>query len=73
MGVFDAADFNCTYHVFRQGTAVIKGNNISIVAPANTPLPVQAVRYAFTNAPVTNLQNSAGLPAESFRTDNWSN
>ena len=60
-------------HVFRQGTATIQGNKISITAPANTPLPVQAVRYAFTNAPVTNLQNSAGLPAEPFRTDTWSN
>jgi sialate O-acetylesterase len=59
--------------VFREGHAVISGNNIVITAPASTPLPVQAVRYAFTNAPVTNLQNSAGLPAEPFRTDNWSN
>ena len=62
-----------TDHVFRQGTATVQGNKISITAPANTPLPVQAVRYAFTNAPVTNLQNSAGLPAEPFRTDTWSN
>lgn len=62
-----------TDHVFRQGTASIQGNKISITAPAGTPLPVQAVRYAFTNAPVTNLQNSAGLPAEPFRTDTWSN
>ena len=62
-----------TDHVFRQGIATIQGNTISITAPANTPLPVQAVRYAFTNAPVTNLQNSAGLPAEPFRTDTWSN
>jgi sialate O-acetylesterase len=59
--------------VFRQGTAVINGTTITITAQANTPLPIQAVRYAFTNAPVTNLQNSAGLPAEPFRTDNWNN
>ncbi|HEY8781209.1 MAG TPA: sialate O-acetylesterase [Mucilaginibacter sp.] len=62
-----------TDHLFRQGAATISGNTIIITAPQNTPLPIQAVRYAFTNAPVTNLQNSAGLPAEPFRTDNWSN
>ncbi|MDP9076676.1 MAG: sialate O-acetylesterase [Bacteroidota bacterium] len=62
-----------TDHVFRQGGANIAGNGITVVAPAGTPLPIQAVRYAFTNAPVTNLQNSAGLPAEPFRTDNWGN
>jgi sialate O-acetylesterase len=62
-----------TDHVFRQGVASINGNKIVVVAPADTPLPVQAVRYAFTNAPVTNLQNSAGLPAEPFRTDSWNN
>jgi sialate O-acetylesterase len=61
-----------TDHVFRQGQATISGNTVIITAPSGTPLPVQAVRYAFTIAPVTNLQNSAGLPAEPFRTDNWS-
>jgi sialate O-acetylesterase len=30
-----------------------------------------AIRYAFTDAPVTNLQNREGLPALPFRTDNW--
>lgn len=59
--------------IFRQGTATISGSTIIIQAPAETPLPIQAVRYAFTNAPVTNLRNSAGLPAEPFRTDNWDN
>jgi len=59
--------------VFRLGKAIISGNTIIITAPAATPLPVKAVRYAFTNAPITNLQNSAGLPAEPFRTDNWNN
>jgi sialate O-acetylesterase len=57
--------------VFREGIAVINRNSIVITAPAGTPLPIAAVRYAFTNAPITNLQNSAGLPAEPFRTDNW--
>jgi sialate O-acetylesterase len=62
-----------TDHVFRQGQAVISGSTIVITAPQSTPLPIQAIRYAFTNAPVTNLQNDAGLPAEPFRTDNWVN
>lgn len=60
-------------HVFRKGTAVISGNSVVVTVPGATSLPVQAVRYAFTNAPITNLQNGAGLPAEPFRTDNWDN
>lgn len=62
-----------TDHVFRLGNAVISNNKIVVTAPAGTPLPVQAVRYAFTNFPVTNLQNAANLPMEPFRTDNWDN
>lgn len=62
-----------TNHVFLQANASISGNQVILTVPANTPLPVQAVRYAFTVAPVTNLQNSAALPIEPFRTDNWSN
>ncbi len=62
-----------TDHLFRQVHATIAGNTIIITAPQGTPLPILAVRYAFTNAPVTNLQNSAELPAEPFRTDNWPN
>lgn len=34
------------------------------------PKPV-AVRYAFTNYPVTNLENVAGFPVVPFRTDQW--
>ena len=30
-----------------------------------------AVRYAFTNAPEATLFNAEGLPASSFRTDEW--
>jgi len=61
-------------HVFHQGTAtIVNGNQISVTAPAGFTLPILAVRYAFTNFPFTNLQNSAGLPMEAFRTDNWSN
>jgi len=56
-----------TDQVLRQGKAVINGNTIIVTAPADTPLPIQTIRYAFTNFPITNLQNSAGLPAEPFR------
>ncbi|MFD2871750.1 sialate O-acetylesterase [Mucilaginibacter ximonensis] len=57
--------------VFRNAPAVITGNTVVLSVPDNLPGPVVAVRYAFTNAPITNLQNAAGLPAEPFRTDNW--
>lgn len=36
----------------------------------NVQNPV-AVRYAYTNYPVTNFQNKDGLPCVPFRTDNW--
>jgi len=58
-------------HAFKQAVATIQGNTVLITAPAGIPLPIQAVRYAFTNAAITNLQNAAGLPAEPFRSDNW--
>ncbi len=58
--------------ILRQATAVISGSKITVTAPAEMPLPIIAVRYAFTNYPVgANLQNDAGLPAEPFRTDKW--
>ncbi|MBD1385315.1 hypothetical protein IDJ75_08495 [Mucilaginibacter rigui] len=59
--------------VFRKATATISGDKIILTAPNGTPLPVAAVRYAFTNFPITNLQNAAGLPMEPFRTDSWAN
>lgn len=60
-----------TDHIFRKCKAIIHDKTIIITAPAATPLPIQAIRYAFTNYPITNLQNNAGLPAEPFRTDDW--
>jgi sialate O-acetylesterase len=59
--------------VFRKATATISDDKIILTAPNGTPLPVAAIRYAFTNYPITNLQNSAGLPMEPFRTDSWAN
>ncbi|MBB5397351.1 sialate O-acetylesterase [Mucilaginibacter sp. AK015] len=59
--------------VFRLALASISGDKIMLIVPNGTPSPVVAVRYAFTNYPLTNLQNNAGLPMEPFRTDNWTN
>lgn len=56
--------------VFYPADAVISGDSI-IVSSAIVKNPV-AVRYAFTNYPVTNLENKQGLPAVPFRTDEWS-
>lgn len=55
--------------VFHPATAKIAGNTVE-VRSAKVKAPV-ALRYAFTNTAVTNLQNGAGLPAVPFRTDNW--
>jgi sialate O-acetylesterase len=63
-----------TDHIFRQGQAVIAGSQIMVTAPPGTPLPIQAVRYAFTDFPMDcNIQNAGGLQMEPFRSDDWSN
>lgn len=55
--------------VFYPARATIAGDAILLSSPqVNRPV---AVRYAFTNYPVTNLENGAGLPAYPFRSDNW--
>jgi sialate O-acetylesterase len=41
-----------------------------VLKSARVPAPV-AVRYAWADYPVCNLENAAGLPAEPFRTDDW--
>ncbi|WP_143962792.1 sialate O-acetylesterase [Litoribacter populi] len=48
-----------------------KIDNNSIVLNSNEVNAPVAVRYAFTNYPITNLQNKEGLPAYPFRTDEW--
>ncbi|RVU02039.1 sialate O-acetylesterase [Mucilaginibacter limnophilus] len=55
--------------VFHPAEAKITGNTV-ILSNFNVAKPV-AVRYAFTNWVGTNLQNTDGLPAMQFRTDNW--
>lgn len=58
-------------HNLIKADAQIIGNSIRIIVPAALTSTVRSIRYAFTNAAITNLQNDAGLPAEPFRTDNW--
>lgn len=58
-----------TDRVFYPATATIQGNTL-LVYSLKVKQP-QAVRYAFTNISEASLFNGAGLPAPSFRTDNW--
>jgi sialate O-acetylesterase len=55
--------------IFYPAEAVIKNNTV-VVTSKKVRRP-KAVRYAFFNYPVTNLQNSEGFPALPFRTDSW--
>ena len=54
---------------FYPAQARIEGDRI-VVHCDKVKKPV-AVRYAFTNFPVTNLENGAGWPVVPFRTDDW--
>lgn len=55
--------------VFHPAKAVIQGDSILLRSDAvKQPL---AVRYAWSDAPVANLYNGAGLPAAPFRSDSW--
>lgn len=54
---------------FHPAVATIAGNTVVVSSPA-VKKPV-SVRYAFTNYPVTNLENKKGFPAVPFRTDNY--
>ncbi|MBN2512097.1 MAG: hypothetical protein JXB18_04070 [Sedimentisphaerales bacterium] len=56
-------------HVFISAKAVIEGDTIVVSSP-DIQNPV-AVRYAWSNWARPNLFNEAGLPASSFRTDDW--
>lgn len=55
--------------VFHPATASIEGEAVVVHCP-EVAHPV-AVRYAFSGPDVGNLVNGAGLPASSFRTDDW--
>jgi sialate O-acetylesterase len=55
--------------VFRDALVRVRGSSLILSHP-DIPSP-QAVRYAFSNAPKATLFSKDGLPASSFRTDNW--
>lgn len=54
---------------FYEADAKIDGEDVLVSSP-KVPSPV-AVRYAWSATPVASLFNGAGLPASSFRTDDW--
>lgn len=54
---------------FQPAKAQIAGNRI-IVSSDKVASPA-AVRFAWDNIAEPNLMNKNGLPASSFRTDNW--
>lgn len=56
-------------HKFHQAEARIDGNNI-VVWSKDVPFPL-AVRYAWQDNPDIELFNHFGLPASTFRTDDW--
>ncbi len=56
-------------HVFYPAKVEIKNNQLILTSP-KVKLPL-AGRYAFTNTSEATLFNGEGLPASSFRTDNW--
>lgn len=56
-------------HKFYPATGKIERDTL-LVSAREVPQPL-AVRYAWSNAPVANLFNGAGLPAVPFRSDDW--
>jgi len=63
---FEIADADMKFY---PGKAKIKGNKV-LVSSEFVKTPV-AVRYALHNTDEPNLFNKEGLPASSFRTDDW--
>jgi len=56
--------------VFHPGKAKINSDKSVSVWSNEVSNPV-AIRYAFKNCIEGSLYNTEGLPASSFRTDNW--
>ena len=56
--------------IFHPATASINSPN-KVLIQAPTGLQIKHVRYAFHQLPKFNLFNSAGLPAQPFRTDDF--
>lgn len=56
-------------HKWHNATATIEGSKVVVSSP-DVKDPV-AVRFGWTNFPVVNLYNKAGIPASPFRTDDF--
>ena len=56
-------------HVFHWAEAKIVGDTVEVTCK-DVAMPL-AVRYAWAANPLGNLYNTEGLPASSFRTDDW--
>jgi sialate O-acetylesterase len=54
---------------FAPAEAKLTGDGLTVTSP-DVSVPI-AVRYAWRNAPDTNLYNAAALPLAPFRSDNW--
>ncbi len=54
---------------FHPATAMIDGSKVIVTCDA-VPNP-KSVRYGWANFPVVNLWNKDGVPASTFRTDDW--
>ena len=55
--------------IFKKAQILIKGNEL-ILWNSDIKKPA-AVRYAWSNTSIAVLFNKEGLPASSFRTDDW--
>ena len=55
--------------VFVEAAARIENN--TVIVSSEKVVDPAAVRFAFSNMAIPNLCNREGLPASSFRTDNW--
>jgi len=55
--------------IFKKGVVVVKGNKL-IISNSEVKEPV-SVRYGWSNVAEATLFNRNGLPASSFRTDDW--
>jgi sialate O-acetylesterase len=55
--------------LFKNAVVKVRGSKL-VVSHPDIAYPV-AVRYAFSNTPEATLYNAEGLPAPSFRTDDW--
>jgi sialate O-acetylesterase len=57
--------------IFYPALATIDGSTVVVSSP-KVSVPV-AVRYAFSDGPMSNLMNIEGIAAYPFRTDSWTN